>query len=149
MSLGCAPPLSPWLWRSLAPAELNEGEVFNMEAGGLAALAAIGTLGYLVIRAVQARNHNLPAGQAGTRGPFPDKLDRLLVLDLGLLPDLGSRQPLRGSQPRRHVAGGRQAVAHREVRPAGGPATKGPSGSSPVRTRPEPPVPAASGRERA
>ena len=57
-----------------------------MEAGGLAALAAIGTLGYLVIRAVQARNHNLPAGQAGTRGPFPDKLDRLLVLDSACWP---------------------------------------------------------------
>jgi hypothetical protein len=66
-------------------ANLNVGELFDIEARGLAVLAAIGTLGYLAVRAVRAQNHNLPGGQVCTRGPFPDRLDRLLVLDLSLL----------------------------------------------------------------
>jgi hypothetical protein len=62
--------------------KLNGLEAFNLEAGGLAALAAIGTLAYLV---VVAGNHFRAGRRQAFRGRFPDKLDGLVVLDFSLL----------------------------------------------------------------
>lgn len=62
--------------------KLQEFQAFNMAVGGLAALAAIGTLGYLVARA--GINRRSPKGQAA-RNRLPHKLGGLLVLDLSLL----------------------------------------------------------------
>ena len=62
--------------------KLSGLEMFNLEAGGLAVLAAIGTLGYLAVLA----GYRCRSGRRqASRGRFPDKLDGLLVLDVGLL----------------------------------------------------------------
>jgi hypothetical protein len=73
---------------SAAGTKLHEPEVFNLAIGGLAALAAIGTLGYLVaFTGINRRPGRWQAAGRGLalRGRFPDKLDGLLVLDVSLL----------------------------------------------------------------
>ena len=67
---------------SAAGTKLQELQAFNMAVGGLAALAAIGTLGYLV--AGTGINRRSPEAQAARRR-LPHKLGGLLVLDLSLL----------------------------------------------------------------
>jgi hypothetical protein len=67
---------------SAADTKLHELQAFNMAVGGLAALAAIGTLGYLVART----RINRPSPQAqAARQRHQHKLGMLLVLDLSLL----------------------------------------------------------------
>lgn len=67
---------------SAAGTKLQELQAFNMAVGGLTALAAIGTLGYLVARTGISRRspETLPG-----RYRLPHKLGGLLVLDLSLL----------------------------------------------------------------
>lgn len=63
----------------------TEGAVFNRQAGGLAALAAVSTLSYLAIQAIRSRTHRRLGERASYRPPFPDRLDALLALDITLL----------------------------------------------------------------
>jgi hypothetical protein len=65
--------------KSAAHTKLSGLEVFTLEAG---ALAAIGTLGYLISL---AWNHRRAGRREVLRGRFPDTLGGLLVLDVSLL----------------------------------------------------------------
>jgi hypothetical protein len=68
-----------------AGTSMTEGEVFNRQAGGLAALAAVSTLTYLAFLAIRSLAHRQQRERASRRALFPDRLDGLLALDITLL----------------------------------------------------------------